>query len=403
MRSFNSKISIVALAVVVTSASVCPGRTVVTAPGPTPPTPNLQLGPVLQIEAAPFFRNVSHPSISAAWGRRKTDAGGSILVNLGFSLPGLNWIPVFDGPVATINATTRVEKHNVCGEVHESVVFTGAASKTQEFDWGLILDPDEKRFVDTLLLQQSASRVRPIMKVKLEDLKSAKFFYTPFWNRGSGKFLVEAEVTPPQALLRATANPFPCVDGPCRFPGGKSGSTERVRAPKRVCVYGPWVQEALHGFRPEIHPSEAIYWTGDDGALYLAMILDASGRYDARDPKQWLTTFGITEAKGEHWVQEAMIGEFLIPATLIGEAPTITVVSESGLEQIGSGGYPPSTLSTGVTIIPVTDARIQAVAGSSATGTRGVAIRAQIRGASKDDALVNGGAHLLLRISRPGR
>jgi hypothetical protein len=58
-----------------------------------------------------------------------------------------------------------------------------------------------------------------------------------------------------------------------------------------MCVYGPYVTEAVHGNRPEIHPLEAIWWrNAQKSALSspkaedwtLVHIQDASDRYDER-------------------------------------------------------------------------------------------------------------------------
>lgn len=51
-----------------------------------------------------------------------------------------------------------------------------------------------------------------------------------------------------------------------------------------VCFYGPFVSEALHGWRPEIHPAEAIWWRDASNNLvgYLALIQDDSNRFGER-------------------------------------------------------------------------------------------------------------------------
>jgi len=58
-----------------------------------------------------------------------------------------------------------------------------------------------------------------------------------------------------------------------------------------LCVYGPYVTEAVHGNRPEIHPLEAIWWRNEQATNLkfpaaqdwtLLHVQDASDRYDSR-------------------------------------------------------------------------------------------------------------------------
>jgi hypothetical protein len=51
-------------------------------------------------------------------------------------------------------------------------------------------------------------------------------------------------------------------------------------------MYGPWVAEKLHGFRPEIHPSEIVWWreasdtTAGEPNHYFLTVQDDSNRFD---------------------------------------------------------------------------------------------------------------------------
>ncbi len=52
---------------------------------------------------------------------------------------------------------------------------------------------------------------------------------------------------------------------------------------KTIAAYGPWVREQIHGNRPEIHPSELMWWREDTAAartVVLAALQDDSNRYD---------------------------------------------------------------------------------------------------------------------------
>jgi hypothetical protein len=56
---------------------------------------------------------------------------------------------------------------------------------------------------------------------------------------------------------------------------------------RNICVYGPWVMDAgsSHGSKPEIHPSDAIWWRARAGSQDQYTIIaaqDDSNRYDDR-------------------------------------------------------------------------------------------------------------------------
>ncbi len=77
---------------------------------------------------------------------------------------------------------------------------------------------------------------------------------------------------------------------------------------KTIAAYGPWVRERIHGNRPEIHPSELMWWREDTAvarAVVLAVLQDDSNRYDRR---------GDFESGIVHpWSAFPRRGEFRIP------------------------------------------------------------------------------------------
>ncbi|MFK7923078.1 MAG: hypothetical protein AB8H47_14035 [Bacteroidia bacterium] len=97
-----------------------------------------------------------------------------------------------------------------------------------------------------------------------------------FWCRDDGWHdcdgtddCLEAEITPDQRFYQ---NPW--------FP--KSPDDSPLEG-KDICFYGPWVRECFHGHRPEIHPSELIWWRdkwGDADLFWLMAMLDDSNRFD---------------------------------------------------------------------------------------------------------------------------
>jgi hypothetical protein len=391
--------------VLVTTASHCP-NVIHTPAGPTPAkAPPVVSGQIPTQGAS--FRNLTHPDVSPFWGRVKSDeenASTSFLAAF-----GLNWVPVVTVPDSLLTVHSRVDKRTACGKLRVANLFIGQ-QPTAEMDWNLLILPTDTQLVSLAVLSRSALRVRHV-RANLSRFfeSSGKYLEPNFWHRDAeGRIEIEAEVTPPRALLESPSNPLRCADCDLRTDGRAAAQTIKlVDPPQEICTYGPWVQESIHGFRPEIHPAEAIYWRGTDGTWNLLMLQDASYRFDASDPRRWKTVFGpagspSTTVPGEHWVQEAMIGEFVVPldATLPG-SPRVEVVGQQGLEAIGSGGYPSSTLSPGALPVTASDQRVQASVVQHGSSHRFLVIRAQIRGAPESNRLRNDGAYLHLRI--PGR
>jgi hypothetical protein len=83
--------------------------------------------------------------------------------------------------------------------------------------------------------------------------------------------MVECEITPDEHLY---TNPFFPKDGTSPVVGNQIG------------VYGPWVQDEGHGWRPEIHPCEMLWWRETVlgwKTYHLLVIQDDSNRFDKRD------------------------------------------------------------------------------------------------------------------------
>jgi len=91
-------------------------------------------------------------------------------------------------------------------------------------------------------------------------------------HRCAGSLCLEAEVTPDETFY---GNPFFPKDGASPLVGHDIG------------VYGPWVQDKNHGLRPEIHPSEALWWRDvreeesvSLSTYHLLVVQDDSNRFD---------------------------------------------------------------------------------------------------------------------------
>ncbi|CAA9363921.1 MAG: hypothetical protein AVDCRST_MAG68-4698 [uncultured Gemmatimonadetes bacterium] len=378
-------------------------KPIYTPSGPTPPKAPPAVSPQIPAQGA-SFRNLTHPDVSPFWGRVKSDeenASTSLLAKF-----GLNWVPVVTVPDSQLTVDSRVDKRTACGKLRIANLFIGK-QPTAEMDWNLLIVPTDTQLVSLEVLSRSAKRVKHV-RANLSRFfdQSGKYLEPKFWHHDAeGRTEIEAEVTPPRALLESPSNPLRCAHCDLRTDGRAAAQTIPLASPpQEICTYGAWVQESIHGFRPEIHPAEAIFWRGADGVWNLLMLQDASYRFDASDPRRWKTVFGpagspSNTVPGEHWVQEAMVGEFVVPVdATFPSSPRVEVVGQQGLEAIGSGGYPSSTLAPGAVPVAVSDQRVQASLVQHGTSQRFLVVRAQIRGAPTTRPLRNDGAYLHLRI-----
>jgi len=140
-----------------------------------------------------------------------------------------------------------VVKRTLCGTLHEFNFYDGLG---KEADWNNFLIP-------------SGAFIR-----LLED---ARAYAHPGAVRdcGAEDNCVEGEVTPEKRLYE--------------YPNFPKSSGKSPLEGKPLCTYGPWVAEKLHGFRPEIHPSELVWWSEATGAElnhFFLVVQDGSNRFD---------------------------------------------------------------------------------------------------------------------------
>ncbi|MSP59993.1 MAG: hypothetical protein EXR72_06565 [Myxococcales bacterium] len=64
-----------------------------------------------------------------------------------------------------------------------------------------------------------------------------------------------------------------CLDDP------RNGNQYSPLETRSLCTYGPWAGDHGHGGRPEIHPSELMWWRSGN-SHYLMMVQDDSNRFD---------------------------------------------------------------------------------------------------------------------------
>jgi hypothetical protein len=147
---------------------------------------------------------------------------------------GLNWYPV-----------DRF-KQTLVGTV-EGYDFYNPASSGAEADWNIYIRPSAAfRFIRDDVLPAANP----------DELHRA----------ADGEPLVEAEITPDENFYN---NPF----------FHENGTSNRVGRP--IGVYGPWVMDESHDFRPEIHPCELLWWR-EARTYHLLVIQDDSNRFDRR-------------------------------------------------------------------------------------------------------------------------
>jgi len=117
---------------------------------------------------------------------------------------------------------------------------------------------------------------------------------------------IEAEITPDEGYYE---NPW--------FSKTRGESDDVVKSPLEshsLCAYGPWVGDKGHDFKPEIHPSELLWWRSGTSA-YMLNMQDDSNRFDNRKdfdldptpPSSW-----------REWAQFPRVARFDIAVSLSG-------------------------------------------------------------------------------------
>ena len=146
-------------------------------------------------------------------------------------------------------------KRILCGRMDSYAFYDGFWSG-DEADWNLYMIPSAA--FSTLLTDPIARGAREIHDCA-----------------GTNNNCMEAEITPDESFY---VNPW--------FP--KSGSSSMVG--RNLCVYGPWVADHNHGKRPEIHPSEVVWWRDNlsTSELYtVLMVQEDSNRFDRFTRGEW--------------------------------------------------------------------------------------------------------------------
>jgi hypothetical protein len=154
-------------------------------------------------------------------------------------------------------------KHTLCGTLHRFSTFDGPFS---EMDWNNFIIPSPS----FMYLYTDALPFRGGEGLQCIDDN---------WSTcGDTEECVEVEVTPHQNFWE---NPW------FRRSTGDSPLENADGNGQPVCTYGPWVRECLHGHKPEIHPSELLWWKEREMTIsetveffWLMQLHDASHRFD---------------------------------------------------------------------------------------------------------------------------
>lgn len=190
-----------------------------------------------------------------------------------FSAGQNNWIPL------------SYEKQVCCGRLENFKTYDG---KGDEMDWNFfILPSDEFSFLITKALPYK---------------EETTLMSSGGWHKNDrGQYQMEAEITPDQSLYKN--NFFP------KKGSGKVGDPDISLEGKQVCFYGPWVREWFHHHRPEIHPSEMIWWRTSNG-YYMMLLQDDSNRFD--DKTDFDTGGGLLPSSWKPWAEPPLTAQFKI-------------------------------------------------------------------------------------------
>lgn len=158
-----------------------------------------------------------------------------------------NWFPL------------DVHKQTLCGKLQRFSVFDGSSA---EVDWNNFIIPDPAflaLYTDALPFKGGEGTY-----CLDEDWPTC----------GDEEACIEAEITPHKSFYE---NPWfrrSTEISPLENAAGQGPS---------ICTYGPWVRECVHGHKPEIHPSELIWWREpfrNADLFWLLQLHDDSNRFD---------------------------------------------------------------------------------------------------------------------------
>ncbi len=161
-----------------------------------------------------------------------------------------NWFPLLP------------QKVTICGKFDHFNTHHSTASG-EEKDWNIFVKPDS----NFSFITQLAELYKNINLFKW-DKKGGTWKMSK-----SGETLVEGEITPFSTSNNESILGFPIKNHENAKVNDYLGTT--------ICLYGPPVREYVHNNRPEIHPSEIIWWKKDT-VLRVIALQDASSRFNEK-------------------------------------------------------------------------------------------------------------------------
>jgi hypothetical protein len=180
------------------------------------------------------------------------------------------------------------KKHACCGKLTGFQTYDGGGD---EMDWNIFIDPnDEFKFLITDAIKHRDS-----------DDQWHK-------NKVNGDYLLEGEITPDESLYDNVFFPKRGTQKES-FYGDITTTPDLGIIGKEICIYGPWVRERVHNNRPEIHPSEMIWWRENKG-YYIMFIQDDSNRFDDND--DFDLDGGLLPNSWKPWAEPPLTAHFKI-------------------------------------------------------------------------------------------
>ena len=203
---------------------------------------------------------------------RKHYTGGITFIN--------NWFPL------------SPEKMVFCGRLEGYNVF----QESKGADWNFYMSP-------ALGFENFINLAKPF-----KGSCGLLFFLGDKWHKCSSNptnYCLEGEVSPHYAY-----NGWPWFPIPDPNPSKYGAPPSLVN--KDICLYGPWVRECVHQHRPEIHPSELVWWRDNsDNSFNLMVVQDASNRFGFQS-----RYVGSHAAPWKPWAENPISAIFIIPFEL---------------------------------------------------------------------------------------
>lgn len=188
------------------------------------------------------------------------------------------------------------QKKTVCGTYYSFLMWDPWGD---EHDWNINMVPAEDfKFV--------IDDVRPLV----QDVSEWKRFEI------NGRFSdgIQAEITPDESLYDNVW-----------FPNLGHKDETKVVANPNICVFGPWVRDGNHGWRPEIHPCEVIWWRKQERGkdeYFIFGIQDDSNRFDESSDFE-----GTKPAGWKPWALPPITSQLKIPFEYSGQFTDHLVVN----------------------------------------------------------------------------